>query len=74
MQMLLPNGTHVDFPSPWLAYLLIGMLAVVATLVVTGRDLPRRVPGWAWGAAAAAMLFLTLVTWGDPTEFIYFQF
>lgn len=74
VQMLVPNGTHVNFPPTWLAYLLIGTVAVVATVVLSGRDLPRRVPGWAWGAAAAVMLFLTLVTWGDPTEFIYFQF
>ena len=72
--MLLPNVLRVDFTSPAIVYLVISALAVMASLIVAGRGLAARVPGWAWGVTAAAMLFLTIISWGDANEFIYFRF
>jgi D-alanyl-lipoteichoic acid acyltransferase DltB (MBOAT superfamily) len=73
-QMLLPNALNLNFHSTALIYLTIGALAIAIALLTAGRDLPRRVPAWAWGASAAIMLFVTMYTWGDANEFIYFQF
>jgi D-alanyl-lipoteichoic acid acyltransferase DltB (MBOAT superfamily) len=73
-QMLLPNGLHLNFYSPAMIYLLIGLIALTIALLAKGRDLAQRAPAWAWGASAAVMLFLTIFTWGDANEFIYFQF
>jgi D-alanyl-lipoteichoic acid acyltransferase DltB (MBOAT superfamily) len=73
-QMLFPNALDLNFHSPAVIYLLIGALAVALALVAGRRGLAPRVPAWAWGASAAVMLFLTLFTWGDANEFIYFQF
>ncbi|HEY6140373.1 MAG TPA: MBOAT family protein [Thermoanaerobaculia bacterium] len=73
-QMLLPNALSLHFHTPVIVYLAVGLAATAAALWASGRDLPRRVPAWAWGASAAIMLFLTLFTWGDANEFIYFQF
>jgi len=72
--MLLPNSMQVNAVAPAFFYLLIGALAILVSLALTGRNLAARVPAWAWGASAAVMLFLTIVTWGDPNEFIYFRF
>jgi D-alanyl-lipoteichoic acid acyltransferase DltB (MBOAT superfamily) len=73
-QMLLPNELNLNFHSPLTIYLWIGALTVLAALLASRRHLLPRVPAWAWGASAAVMLFLTLYTWGDASEFIYFQF
>jgi alginate O-acetyltransferase complex protein AlgI len=73
-QMLLPNAMNLNLHTPAMIYLLAGAMAVAIALLASGRDLPRRVPAWAWGASAAVMLFLTMFTWGDANEFIYFQF
>jgi alginate O-acetyltransferase complex protein AlgI len=73
-QMLLPNALDINFHSSLMIYLVISAAAIVLALLLAGRDLPRRVPAWAWGASAAVMLFLTMYTWGDASEFIYFQF
>jgi len=73
-QMLLPTGMTMNFHSPVVFFLAIGAVAILIGLLVSGRDLPRRVPAWAWGASAAVMLFLTIFTWGDANEFIYFRF
>lgn len=32
------------------------------------------IPYWVWATAAGCMLYLIIVGWGDPNEFIYFQF
>jgi hypothetical protein len=72
--MLLPNGTRSNIETPVLVYLLIGALAIIAALVAAGRGVATRVPPWLWGTCAAVMLFLTIVTWGDANEFIYFRF
>jgi len=73
-QMLLPNTLTMNFHSPVVFFLALGAVAILVGLLVSGRDLPRRVPAWAWGASAAIMLFLTIFTWGDANEFIYFRF
>jgi alginate O-acetyltransferase complex protein AlgI len=73
-QMLLPTALNMNFHSPVMIYLAVGAIAVAIALLATGRDLPRRVPAWAWGVSAAVMLFLTMFTWGDANEFIYFRF
>ncbi len=73
-QMLLPNELNLNFHSSLTIYLWIGAFAIAAGLIASRRELLRSVPAWAWGASAAAMLFLTLYTWGDASEFIYFQF
>ncbi len=72
--MLLPNGMSVNFNAPAMIYLPIGALAIIAALITAGRNVTARVPAWAWGATAAVMLFLTITTWGDSNEFIYFRF
>jgi D-alanyl-lipoteichoic acid acyltransferase DltB (MBOAT superfamily) len=73
-QLLLPTGLTMNFHSPVVFYLALGAVAILIGLLVTGRDLPKRLPAWAWGASAAVMLFLTIFTWGDANEFIYFRF
>jgi alginate O-acetyltransferase complex protein AlgI len=73
-QMLLPNTLTMNFHSPVVFFLALGAVAILIGLLASGRDLPRRVPAWAWGASAAIMLFLTIFTWGDANEFIYFRF
>jgi alginate O-acetyltransferase complex protein AlgI len=70
--MLLPNAMHVNALAPASVYLLIGALAVLVPLLARGSG--PHIPAWAWGAAAGVMLFLTIVTWGDANEFIYFRF
>jgi alginate O-acetyltransferase complex protein AlgI len=72
--MLLPNTLRVNLAAPAMVYLVLCALALIAALLLGGRNLQSRVPGWAWGASAALMLFLTIATWGDANEFIYFRF
>ena len=49
-------------------------MAFLSALLLKGRGVAARVPAWAWGVTAALMLFVTIVSWGDPNAFIYFRF
>ncbi len=73
-QLLVPNATWITFQPPAVVYLAVSAMALAAALLVAGRGVQQQVPAWAWGACAGIMLFLTMVTWGDANEFIYFQF
>jgi alginate O-acetyltransferase complex protein AlgI len=72
--MLVPNAMHINMATPALIYLAIGGAAILAAFAGRSAGGAERVPGWAWGASAAVMLFLTIAAWGDPNEFIYFRF
>ncbi len=74
MEMLLPSSLRVTMPGGALPYVVVSAAAVLAALAVKGRDLAADVPGWVWGMTAAMMLFVTIVSWGDPNAFIYFRF
>lgn len=72
--MLFPNVFAIHVTAPAIAYVVMCAIAVAVALSFAGRGVASRVPAWAWGACAAAMLFLTITTWGDANEFIYFRF
>jgi alginate O-acetyltransferase complex protein AlgI len=73
-EMLLPSTMHVHFPATATAYVLLSAMALLFALLLGRRGAVARVPGWAWGVTAALMLFVTIVSWGDPNAFIYFRF
>jgi D-alanyl-lipoteichoic acid acyltransferase DltB (MBOAT superfamily) len=72
--MLLPNGWTVNFTTTATPYVTLCIAAFLGALLLRGRSLGDRVPTWAWGVSAAVMLFVTIVSWGDPNAFIYFRF
>ncbi len=55
-------------------YVVISAIVVVIALLMKGRGVSERLPGWVWGVTAALMLAVTIVSWGDPNAFIYFRF
>jgi D-alanyl-lipoteichoic acid acyltransferase DltB (MBOAT superfamily) len=73
-EMLLPSILQLNIATAATPYVVISAIAVVIALLVKGRGVSERVPGWAWGVTAALMLAVTIVSWGDPNAFIYFRF
>src|SRR5688572_10187900 len=74
-EMLLPSTFEVDFSARMMAYQIVALAGIVTAAFLTrmGRQTPKIGP-MLRGATAAVMLFITLISWGDPNEFIYFQF
>jgi len=73
-EMLLPTTLHINFTTAATPYVVASMIALLIALMLKGRGVAARVPAWGWGAMAAVMLFVTIVSWGDPNAFIYFRF
>jgi len=73
-EMLFPSILQLNISTAATPYVVISAIAVVIALLVKGRGVSERVPGWAWGVTAALMLVVTIVSWGDPNAFIYFRF